>query len=147
MTEAEAKVKAGEIIGVHHEQGFAYVACGDGTNYLLDFGDKHERISTFVRKVREAISAALLAASRPGEGMIRTHEGKDLRLLGTLPVTADGCVAGIDAEVWTRPWGGAPEKNHVRTEVPGNPWCGSIPALHCFSTREAASAAKGVGDE
>lgn len=97
--------------------------------------------------MRPVVHALILAASRPGEGMIRTHEGKDLRLLGTLPVTADGCVAGIDAEVWTRPWGGAPEKNHVRTEVPGNPWCGSIPALHCFSTREAASAAKGVGDE
>lgn len=123
MTEAEAVKIASELV-----RG--------------QYGDVQEGDEPFIAR----ISAALLAASRPGEGMIRTHEGKDLRVLGTLPVTADGCVAGIDAEVWTRPWGGAPEKNHVRTEVPGNPWCGSIPALHCFSTREAASAAKGVGD-
>lgn len=182
MTEAEAMVKAGEIIGVHHEQGFAYVACGDGTNYLLDFGDKHERISTFVRKVREAISAALLAASRPGEGMIRTHEGKDLRLLGTLPVTADGCVAmpdecnvyapGCDEALqpvrsirfdedpntmaerlrecgFQFPGESLPEFVAVWTDYDRDTGAYDefvAPLSACYSTPEAASAAKGVGD-
>ena len=92
------------------------------------------------------VKAALLAASRPREGFIRTHEGEDLRVLGTLPVTADGCVAGDGAKLWTTE--GAEWKVYTfASEDPApiefDPSCGTD---ELYSTREAASAAKGVGD-
>jgi len=97
-------------------------------------------------ELKKTVAAALLAASRPGEGMIRTHEGKDLRLLGTLPVTADGCVAGEGARLWLN--------NPKITAYKGPVTCGMVtwqsdgPAA-CVETTacySSASAAKGVGD-
>jgi len=106
----------------------------------------------------EVAILALLAASRPGEGYIRTHEGKDLPFRGTLPVAKDGVVALPGAKVW-------PSAEHFVCNVPENTgWTIDEEAAvvkltlraecdiedwdvsECYANPEAASAAKGVGD-
>ena len=42
----------------------------------------------------DAIAAALRAAARVQPGHVRTDDGTERKVLGTLPVTADGCVVG-----------------------------------------------------
>lgn len=122
--------------------------------------------------MRPVVHALLLAASRPGEGMIRLSKGPDLRLLGTLPVTADGAVIGAHPEVSAgyvdeRVWSVHPKDGEI-IECDAVPWWSDlddwrvsateaddkgdrrcVPVSWCYSTRaaaEAASAAKGVGD-
>jgi hypothetical protein len=107
MTEAEARAKASKILET------------SGVGKLLDMGPWEDLV--------DFISAALLAASRPGEGMIRTHEGKDLRVLGTLPVTADGCVAGVGGHIWHAYWRDYPEDCGGRKLMAGEwPWWYSL---------------------
>jgi len=42
---------------------------------------------------------ALTSHARPAAGFIREATGPDRKVLGTLPVTADGCVAGEGARI------------------------------------------------
>lgn len=100
-------------------------------------------------KLRAA--AAILSASRPAPGYLRASEGADMRLLGTLPVTADGCVVGIGAELWCNAeehgvfqWGSPP---WVETSDAG--WVfidrdgADVAPQFMYSTRTAAESAKG----
>lgn len=48
----------------------------------------------------EEILTALRAAAFPPKDHVRDGKGVDRLLLGTLPVTADGCVVGNGARVW-----------------------------------------------
>lgn len=118
-----------------------------------------EAMSVSIKDAKAKAVAALLAASRPGEGEIRTHEGKDLRVLGTLPVTADGCVAGVGGHIWHAYWRDYPEDCGGRKLMAGEwPWwyclvqddfIGKLARDYHSSesdARAAASAAKGVGD-
>ena len=182
MTEAEA-VKLAEkmVVFVPSE-----IAGGNGSvaisNPIDESGMKVWELHTLrgdrglaercVNDLRKWISFILLAASRPGEGMIRTNEGKDLRVLGTLPVTADGCVCGAHPEVSAgyvaeRVWSVHPKDGEI-IECDAVPWWSDLddwrvsatgaddkgdrrcfPVSWCYSTiatAEAASAAKGVGD-
>lgn len=121
MTEAEARAEA-----------VYYVACyAEHFDPHLEPEQQAELTALFVK--------ALLAASRPGEGMIRTHEGKDLRVLGALAMTKDGAVCGnMFCDIWTthRGTGKVYKTTPYHAGVRGG-----------YSTAKAASAAKGVGDE
>lgn len=93
----------------------------------------------------ERRSTALRDAARVPEGYVRTADGVDRKVLGTLPITADGCVPGLGASV---SWPGYGEEyvydGHVRYSLV---WAASIPVesstpvRDCYSTREAAEAA------
>lgn len=76
--EAEARAKAAKILET------------SGVGKLLDMGPWEDLI--------DSISEALLSASRPPAGFVRDEHGVDRRVLGTLPVTADGCVVGVRDE-------------------------------------------------
>lgn len=78
-------------------------------------------------------------------------DGVVRKVLGTLPLTADGCVAGLGASV---SWRGFGEEyvydGHVRYSLV---WAASVPVessqpvRDCYSTREAAErAGKEVGE-
>lgn len=99
--------------------------------------------------VREAI-----AAERARWSAFADEKGEPRKVLGTLPVTADGCIVGEDAAVWrdksrsltgdvrsdslVLAWGAYETGNPCRTRAAG--W---------YSTREAAESARaeaGKGD-
>ena len=80
--EAEARAKAAKILET------------SGVGKLLDMGPWEDLI--------DSISEALLSASRPPAGFVRDAEGVDRRVLGTLPVTADGVVVLPGSKVWPR---------------------------------------------
>jgi hypothetical protein len=70
------------------------------------------------------------------------ENGELRRIIGTLPVTADGCVAGFEATLWTRYYGGP--ATSFRTPAPytsPTPWEELIPIHRLYSTREAAERA------
>jgi len=80
-------------------------------------------------------------------------KGEPRKVLGTLPVTADGCFAGYGADVsWYESEGHVCDgvvKYYIRTlsSAPTESWC---PVHRSYSTRELAeaalaAAAKGVG--
>jgi len=76
-----------------------------------------------------------LTHSRPPAGFVRDDAGVDRRVLGTLPVTADGCVAGDGARIIFPQLDGSLNYEHVCTRgVLG-------PIQSGFSTPEAAEAA------
>lgn len=89
------------------------------------------------------------------EGHILDDKGVVRRVLGTLPVTADGCVVGYGSSVWVAPG-----------VISQDAWCHESPSIsehsghgllchirdldgfasfsdECYSTREAALAARG----
>lgn len=49
----------------------------------------------------ESEIVTLTSALTVPEGCVRTADGVDRKVLGTLPMTADGCVVGRDATFWT----------------------------------------------
>ena len=87
-----------------------------------------------------AIVRALQAARTPPAGHIIDDAGEVRKVLGTLPVTADGCVIGTNATVfglWT------PQYSDGETSVTCSKTSGVVCAPHaCWSTRKAAEAAK-----
>jgi hypothetical protein len=97
-----------------------------------------------VEALERRYAAALRAAARVPEGYVRQGT-RDMPLLGTLPVTADGCVAGDCAEVFVTEGEDEPvaevrlDKSGYTCEVEGF-W----PVEECYSTREAAEAARGA---
>lgn len=99
-------------------------------------------------RLAELIAAALRAAATVPEGYVRTGT-TDHKLLGTLPMTADRCVIGDWATPFVLHLSGDVHQGTTRTityswtdTTPGRrenrPYDGSL----CFSTREAAEAAK-----
>ena len=73
-----------------------------------------------------------------------TDAGEVRKVLGTLPVTADGCIACQDSVIW-HPTDGAcypvPDGLNVSAKVYGG--ARLVPTNECFKTREAAEAARG----
>lgn len=133
MDEATIREKSKEIVTKYIEAG------GDLTTALA------------MEAMHAEIVAIALAASRPAPGYLRASEGADMRLLGTLPVTADGCVVGIGAELWCNAeehgvfqWGSPP---WVETSDAG--WVfidrdgADVAPQFMYSTRTAAESAKG----
>lgn len=99
------------------------------------------------QSLRSDILTALRAAATVPEGMVRVGT-EDVRLLGTLPVTADGCVVGFTATLWIN---NASQISSGIADMPG--WSDSAepecfwPFHDCYSTREAAEAARPKGGE
>jgi len=93
-----------------------------------------------------ALIRAAVAEVTPPKGHVLTDDGKVRKVLGTLPLTADGCVVGEDAVCWRDKsrsltgevrqdslvlcWGVYEMGNGIRTS-----------AASWYSTREAAEAA------
>jgi len=70
------------------------------------------------------------------------ENGAVRKVLGTLPVTADGCIVGGGVNVWCCYYGGPPAAFHVaKIMTAGTPWEGPMDVSNCYSTREAATAA------
>lgn len=85
-----------------------------------------------------AIVRALQAARTPPPGHIIDDAGVVRRVLGEIPVTDDGCVVGKFAKVWVVSHGGTQIKQ-VQLDDPRKGW---VMSPKCYSTREAAEAAK-----
>lgn len=102
--------------------------------------------------VRE-IAAALTSAANVPEGHVMLPGGRVVKVLGTLPMTADGCVATESQDVFV-PENGWPARVRWSDEEgwlaecdasgAGDWRCYSV-AL-CYSTREDALAARTTGD-
>ena len=90
-----------------------------------------------------SITSALTRAGKVPDGHVRTPDGVDRKVLGTLPMTLDGVVAGDGASVWINYYGGPPAEFHLHLRSDPTPWEGPQTAHHSYSTREAALAAKG----
>lgn len=80
----------------------------------------------------ESFATALRDAARVPKGCVRTADGVDRKVLGTLPITADGCVvgAGEGSRTWTM------TEDGVSSFACADGWY-----RHRYSTREAAEAA------
>lgn len=106
--------------------------------------------SDFVRLCTRITAALTIPANH-----IRTHEGKDVKVLGTLPMTADGCVIGIDTSEVTEPCKCCgtemPQLGVYHPEFPGKRadlrcdylfiGCTDRKMIQFYSTPEAAEAA------
>ena len=91
------------------------------------------------REALDAIRDALLSAHRVPEGCVRLPDGREVKVLGELPMTADGCViAHNNIPVW-----------HI--DKTGQAMCLSYrhinEALAWYSTRAAAEAARREGEQ
>ena len=95
------------------------------------YGDVQECDRPFIQRIAEALARL----SRPPAGFVRDEAGVDRRVLGTLPVTKDGCVAGDGARIIFPQPDGSLNYEHVCTRgVLG-------PIQSGFSTPDAAEAA------
>jgi hypothetical protein len=97
----------------------------------------------------DAIAAALAVR----EGHVRDDKGVERKVLGTLLLTADGCVAGIGGQIFNAYWHDFPEDCGGRKLLVGEwPWWyGAVQdglvekiGAEYYSTREAALSAKGT---
>jgi hypothetical protein len=57
------------------------------------FEDHLHRSDIGPHETTRAITEMVRKHATPPPGCVRTHEGRDVRVLGELPMTADGCVA------------------------------------------------------
>lgn len=126
---------------------FDEMAKGLGIGGQVDYAMRNPNTEVFyavVEALERRCAAALRAAARVPEGYVRQGT-RGMPLLGTLPVTADGCVAGDCAEVFVTEGEDEPvaevrlDKSGYTCEVEGF-W----PVEECYSTREAAEAARGA---
>jgi hypothetical protein len=107
------------------------------------------------------IALALDAARRVPEGKVRQGV-TDYPLLGTLPLTADGCVVGAGCLPWSIEWEDPVQADDIQIDSCQNDEGGLgnakaffvedgelhaewIPLSKCYSTRAAAESAKGGG--
>lgn len=93
----------------------------------------------------ESLATALRDAARVPEGCVRTADGVDRKVLGTLPLTADGCVVMPGEMVYVPDyafaWTLQPEQTvAVATQDSDGYWRDMVVG-ECYSTREAAEAA------
>jgi len=93
---------------------------------------------------QQAIEAITDALTIPA-GHVRTPDGVDRKVLGTLPVTADGVIAGSGAALYWNHGDGSPcNDGTMKVYVQDNTSC---PSAHFYlgawySTRESAQAAQ-----
>lgn len=102
-------------------------------NVYVDDGYK-EYQSQDVTNIARAIAAARTAPT----GCIIDDKGVVRKVLGTLPVTADGCVAGMWAELWGIDQCNCAVESTSCTWRPGHHYR----LVECYSTRAAAEAAR-----
>jgi hypothetical protein len=93
---------------------------------------------------RHTVDAIAIALTIPA-GHVRTPDGVDRKVLGTLPVTADGVIAGSGAALYWNHGDGSPcNDGTMKVYVQDNTSC---PSAHFYlgawySTRESAQAAQ-----
>ena len=108
----------------------------------------HEILATVTLTPNEADQiAALLTRQQADLDLCRAAgfidaEGKVRTVLGTLPLTADGFVIGIDGSVWIDR---SDLKDGFVVEIVGQHWTSQWRTLRpsCYSTRATAESAKG----
>lgn len=89
-----------------------------------------------------------LAASKPPKGHIIDDTGTVRKVLGTLPLTADGCVIGPVEGTYARVWNNDQWSNNAELYIRDDGRWGAMfgpqwrPLECCYSTREAAEAAR-----
>ena len=97
-----------------------------------NYRDEGLDVRTAARLLRECHAAGFI-----------TDSGGVRRVLGTLPLTADGCIACQDSVIW-HPTDGAcypvPDGLNVSAKVYGG--ARLVPTNECFKTREAAQTAR-----
>jgi hypothetical protein len=106
--------------------------------------DDPDRIVWCQHRFKRAVLPLLRSALNPPDGCVRLPDGSEPKVLGTLPMTADGCVVGNHANLWANDG----EVNPMRLRV-DNIGCSDWgdgedfwEAGECYSTREAAEAAR-----
>lgn len=116
--------------------------------YLEMIVDSFGEMSGSAIHMSDAITAAL-DAKLPPPGHIITDDGTVRKVLGTLPVTADGRVLGDWASVFVHQLNGDIGAGCTRTTTyswtattPGRAVNQPYAANTCYSTREAAEAAR-----
>ncbi len=94
------------------------------------------------RQNDHATALAAVAAEREKWAAFADEKGEPRKVLGTLPVTADGYIACQDSVVW-HPTNGAcypvPDGLNVAAKVYGG--AALVPVASCYSTRQAATSA------
>ena len=85
---------------------------------------------------KSEVVATLRAKAPPGH--IIDDAGEVRRVLGTLPLTKDGCVVGVESQVWFSAYGGT----EILSSIIHDSRKGWLQSPVCYSTREAAEAAK-----
>lgn len=92
----------------------------------------------YQRQLRLRIERITTAALTIPANHIRTPDGKDVKVLGTLPITKDGCVVGINAYPFYV--GEKADGSHVvmQPQHPPLRWLNAYEPTECYSTREAA---------
>jgi len=91
----------------------------------------------------QMIATTLASHARPAAGYIREATGPDRKVLGTLPLTGDGCVLGDMASAWMLPTSG--EVREVKNIVPCAPYALTMRPFNLsavYSTKKAAEAAR-----
>jgi hypothetical protein len=112
---------------------------------------------TAEREAEDKLDEDRAIAQAAREAGLVGENGRFRKILGSLPITADGCVLGDDAEVW---WRDTPrmEPKMAMTDAVRKLWdglgggrrhpiCYAVrPSSVVYSTRSAAEAAKGAPD-
>lgn len=100
--------------------------------------------SSRCERLEDAIAQLVADARAVKPGHVRLDTGEEVRVLGKLATTKDGCVVGNHTNVWTI---NAGEVNALRIDnIGASGWGDSdefYEAGECYSTREAALAARG----
>ena len=93
------------------------------------------------------IASALTAARKAPEGCVIDDKGTVRKVLGTLPITADGCVCGLgEYSMWHR-FGSEHRSVMICAQWPfGHEYDPASDFDEVYSTRDAAEAAKGASD-
>jgi hypothetical protein len=98
-----------------------------------------------IADVQDQVSAMIELATRPPAGHIMEHDGTVRKVLGTLPVTADGCVATHES-ILHHPSDGpcymVPDGHDRPAAAKVYGGALMVPVASCYSTREAAEAAQ-----
>lgn len=124
-------------------EGYTYAA-----TIASDFAIAHARnVAKVEAAMEDAYRTGLTsnAEVRPPPGHVLLPDGRCVRVLGELPMTADGCVIGRNARLWLD----LPDVTAYCGEVFCDPivWQADGPSAcvepnQCYSTREAALAAR-----
>ena len=112
-----------------------------------EFLDNHIPVQRHM-ELRPILIALLTSHARPAAGFIREATGPDRKVLGTLPVTADGCVLVPDRSGCPTIWNNDQHRKWAQlTRDDDGAWGGVFDKCwrfveDCYSTREAAEAAR-----
>jgi len=129
MTTPEDLAKAREIVN-------KYIG-GEMTDWLKQMTEAFAAALAEARSTPKPAAEVVDALEVP-EGYVRTSDGVVRKLIGTLPLTLDGCLVGDNAEVWINYFGGPPAKFTIQMGSHSTPWEGSQSYHHAYGSIESA---------